>query len=52
MFGVFWFLPTGVPLLQAGMSNYKYVKAKENVYIIKLYEKRDIRKKLEHRSSE
>lgn len=38
---------TAVPLPQADMCNYKYVEAKENVYWIKLYKQKYV-KKLEH----
>lgn len=39
---------TRVPQPQADMCNYKYVEAKENVYLIKFYEQTEVCKKLEH----
>jgi len=36
-----------VPLPQADMCNYKYVEAKEKVYLIKFYQQTEVCKKLE-----
>lgn len=40
-----------MPLLQADVRNDKYVEAKENIYLIKLYEQTKVYNNLDHQLS-